>query len=138
MTLGADVSNLTTTAATKYDDYEGPDPYAVSKGLPMESAVETYTLMRVPAANQAAFVNDNDYSRQLYLKTPDQNTVVTWCFHHRPLVGGNPTPNGGSKDDIFLFLDGSTRVGSFTGALNASNCPNHTQYVNGFDDPGCQ
>ena len=56
----------------------------------------------VPLRDQA------DVQRQLRWRTPPEDTVVTWCSHHRRVDGaGNPV--SGSKD-IVLFLDGHTKV----------------------------
>lgn len=49
-----------------------------------------------------------DVQRQLRWRTPPEDTVVTWCSHHRRIDGtGNPA--FGSKD-IVLFLDGHTKM----------------------------
>lgn len=56
---------------------------------------------------------DPDYARQLYWRYPPEDTVVTWCTHHRS--ANDPTdPNAAQfhpgDQDIVLHLDGSTRV----------------------------
>ena len=136
-------NDLSTTTKSGWDNYDGPDEFALSQGLDTQMSVQSYGLMRWAANQQTAAAADTggmpdpDYARQLFLKTPAENTVITWCTKHRPLVNGIPTPAQGQKNDIFLFLDGHTQNGVFAGFLNASNCKNHNYYVNGFDDPGC-
>lgn len=47
-------------------------------------------------------------SRQLRWRQPPSDTVITWCSLHR-YMESDGTPNSGSRD-IFLFLDGSTKL----------------------------
>ena len=48
-----------------------------------------------------------DVQRQLRWKTPPEDTVITWCSHHRRITSVGFA--GGSKD-IVLFLDGHTTL----------------------------
>ena len=125
-----------------YDNYDGPDLYGPATGAPSPIVTETYTIQRFPVPAGAADLQNPDFTRQLYLKEPDDNTVVTWCFEHRPAVvtGGVgipsiPTPQAGHKDDIFLYLDGRAKVGTWADPTRP--CGNHNPYGNGLDDPAC-
>ena len=135
--LDTNTADLSTTTTVGYDNYDAPDPYAVAQGLDTYLSVQTYGLQRFAVPATAAIAADPDFTRQLYLKSPAESTVLTWCFEHRPLVSGIPTPQVGRKDDIYLFLDGHTKVGLFGNFLNSANCPNHNEYANGVRDTAC-
>lgn len=123
-------TDLSTTTKVGYDNYNGPDPFGGTSPLLDQ---RPYTL------NRGLVSTDPDYARQLFLKEPDDTTVVLWCIFHRPIgAGGVPTPAKGQKDDIFLFLDGRTKVGLYAGGPNSNPCPGHNTYANGVDDPKCQ
>jgi prepilin-type N-terminal cleavage/methylation domain-containing protein len=131
-----DKSMTNTVGSVTYQpwyNYDGADTYAASLGYPTRMAIQTYGLQRFE--DETAAVSDPDFARQLYLKDPDPTSVITWCFEHRPMVNGVPTPQSGQKDDIFLYADGKTRVGVF--ADPNAGCPNHNVYYNGVDDPAC-
>ncbi len=46
-------------------------------------------------------------TRQLRWRTPPEDTVITWCSHHRESASDG-APKSNSKD-IFLFLDGHVK-----------------------------
>jgi prepilin-type N-terminal cleavage/methylation domain-containing protein len=123
-----------TQTTVGYDNYDGPDLFALSQGMDLLRAVQTYGLSRFAPGTNAG---DPDYSRQLSLKDPDDTTVITWCIEHRPWAGAIPTPSSTGRDDIFLYLDGRTRVGGFDYPSNPGACPGHPSYANGFDDIKC-
>ncbi|MDQ2732682.1 MAG: prepilin-type N-terminal cleavage/methylation domain-containing protein [Armatimonadota bacterium] len=128
-------TDLSTTTKVGYDNYNGPDPFGGASAL----TGQPYTLNRGIPAPQPNTSPDPDYARQLFLKEPDDTAVVLWCIFHRPLgPGGIPTPLAGDKADIFLFLDGRTKVGLYAGGPNNNSCSGHTTYGNGVDDPKCQ
>jgi prepilin-type N-terminal cleavage/methylation domain-containing protein len=45
--------------------------------------------------------SDPDYSRQLALRNPPDDTVITWCSYHR-----RRSPSGPAGDDLVLFMSG--------------------------------
>ena len=57
-------------------------------------------------------------TRQLRWRTPPEDTVISWCSHHRASAsGGAPKP---SSKDIFLFLDGHAKQISSGSIENAT------------------
>ncbi|MCS7223958.1 MAG: type II secretion system GspH family protein [Armatimonadetes bacterium] len=114
--------------------YEVPDPYPEDIAGPI-SPIRTYRPSRLSApCNPASFdpsdpswsaCTDPDKFRQLGLYPrliPPDNTVITWCLHHRyrrsprnPTTGrsevwGVNYSKGGVPTDLVLYLDGSVRT----------------------------
>ncbi len=114
--------------------YDVPDPIPENLNDP-RSPYRTYSLSRLPSPCDPASFNpqypawsqcsDPDKFRQLglYPKVfPPDDTVITWCLHHRyrreprnPLTGvsrvwGVNYSKGGVPMDLVLYLDGSVRL----------------------------
>lgn len=114
-----------------YSSYQGCDtgtgfePQTCPQG-----SIPTYALTRFPPGNEChpsnsnilTTCNDPDKFRQLGIlnekpyfpaqSLPADNTVVTWCIHHR-YIPNTTTPNytkGGVPADLVLYWDGQVRI----------------------------
>ena len=87
-----------------YDNYDSQFP----KDCPEREAHYSPLWFYVDLIQNPTYPDtDPDYVRQLWWRSPPEDTVVTWCSFHREAVGG--VPKEGSKD-IVLFLDGHTAL----------------------------
>ncbi|MGQ9696884.1 MAG: type II secretion system protein [Armatimonadota bacterium] len=78
------VTGASFSQANSYDGYLTPDGYELHYS-------------RYRTLNQS----DPDYMRQLALRNPPDDTVITWCSYHR-----RRSPSGPSGDDLVLFMSG--------------------------------
>ncbi|MBI3945075.1 MAG: type II secretion system protein [Armatimonadetes bacterium] len=79
-----------------YQSYDGWDPLLLQ--------LKYCRLWRPTPSGQ----QDPDFTRQLYWRYPPEDTVVTWCAHHRRDALGAQFQSG--DQDIVLYLDGSTQI----------------------------
>ncbi|MHB0912428.1 MAG: type II secretion system protein [Armatimonadota bacterium] len=84
-------------------DYQAP-PGAVSP----EAHYSTAWMFYDPQDTENTNEENNLGPRQLHWRNPPEDTVITWCSHHRD-VAGDGTLKGGSKD-LVLFLDGRVKL----------------------------
>ncbi len=125
-------------APSDYSSYQGCDTGSgfvpalppFSSVLTCPQGVPTYAITRLPAGdpchpsnpNFLSQCSDPDKFRQLGARNtspffpsptfPADDTVVTWCVHHR-FVPNTTTPNytkGGEPADVVLYWDGSVRI----------------------------
>ena len=86
-------------------DYQKPPGY-----LPTDSGQIHYSTAWAPGNDPTA--TSLPITRQLKWRTPPEDTVITWCSHHRsngsPDAAGRSAPLSSSKD-IVLFLDGHVK-----------------------------
>lgn len=93
----------------------GVPTYAITRFLPNDSCHPSHP-------NFPSGCNDPDKLRQLAVRNtspffptpqfPSDDTVVTWCVHHR-YIPNTTTPNyvkGGVPADLVLYWDGSVRI----------------------------
>ena len=80
-------------------DYQKPPGY-----LPTDTGEIHYSTVWASGNDPAT---DPGITRQLKWRTPPEDTVVTWCSHHRS-NDSTGTPLGSSKD-ICLYLDGHVK-----------------------------
>lgn len=81
-------------------DYQKPPGY-----LPTDTGEIHYSTVWASGNNPDT---DPGITRQLKWRTPPEDTVVTWCSHHRSNDSSTGTPLGSSKD-ICLYLDGHVK-----------------------------
>ncbi len=112
-----------------YSSYQGCDT-GTNFDPSCSTGVPTYAITRFPTNNpchpsnlfRSSNCNDPDAMRQLAVRNvspyfptpqmPSDDTVVTWCVHHR-FVPNTTTPNyvkGGEPADVVLYWDGSVRI----------------------------
>ncbi|MER3500267.1 MAG: hypothetical protein C4295_02095 [Candidatus Fervidibacterota bacterium] len=129
-----------------YTSYQGcdvgtdfvPPPFPLTGSLQMtcqqDNGVPTYALTRFlpldnchpSSQNFLTNCNDPDRLRQLGVLNarplapnpalPDDQTVVTWCVHHR-YIPNTTVPNytkGGVPADLVLYFDGQVRIQQMT------------------------
>lgn len=78
------VTGASFSQANSYDGYLTPDGYELRYS-------------RYRTLNQG----DPDYTRQLALRNPPDDTVITWCSYHRRRTAAGP-----AGDDLVLFMSG--------------------------------
>jgi hypothetical protein len=93
----------------RYNSYDGLDPAAGARGMVRDpEAGLRYARCWKRVRKGAIRVPDPAEPRQLCVKSPPNDTVVTWCSMHRR----NPlTATLGDEDkDMVAFLDGSVHT----------------------------
>ena len=95
--LGVNGTESDAFSLYKYSSYD----YQKPPGMTIDEV--HYSVMWSNAA-----LTDPNVPRQLKWRTPPEETVVTWCSHHRSSDSSTGVPQTSSKD-ICLFLDGHVK-----------------------------
>jgi prepilin-type N-terminal cleavage/methylation domain-containing protein len=83
----------------------------VTTDVPFELHYLNGWLVDDPDHPSSSITSDKDYRRQLSMRYPLEDTVVTWCsYHHKLIPAANfANPDALNKRDIILWLDGHVK-----------------------------